>query len=143
MNEKRLSAYCRAEVENLDQLLVEINKLNKKLSKAEPTLVELAALGTFLHNFYNGIENILKRILIAKNISVPQNPTWHKDLLDKAGGERIINDSLKDKLLTYLVFRHYFVHSYGFELVWREMAPLAGDLDQTYRLFLTAIKKYL
>ena len=103
MNEKRLSAYCRAEVENLDQLLVEINKLNKKLSKAEPTLVELAALGTFLHNFYNGIENILKRILIAKNISVPQNPTWHKDLLDKAGGDRIINDSLKDKLLTYLV----------------------------------------
>ena len=143
MNEKRLSAYCRAEIENLDRLLVEIKKLTKKSSKADPTLVELAALGTFFHNFYNGIENILKRVLFAKNISVQKSPTWHKDLLERASKEKIISDSTRDKLFPYLTFRHYFIHSYGFELIWREMEPLARVVEETYASFREAIGKYL
>ena len=31
----------------------------------------MAAIGTFLHNIYNGVENILKQIIVAKGGELP------------------------------------------------------------------------
>ncbi len=52
------------------------------MEREEKTVIELAAIGTFLHNIYNGIENILKQIIVAKNVEMPMSGTWHKDLLN-------------------------------------------------------------
>ena len=45
------------EMENISIVLEELKKTKDKSNK---TLVELAGIGTFLHNVYNGVENILK-----------------------------------------------------------------------------------
>ncbi len=45
------------EMENVPIVLEELKKIKDKPNK---TSVELAGIGAFLHNIYNGVENILK-----------------------------------------------------------------------------------
>jgi hypothetical protein len=54
------------EVENIDRLLQEMPAAEKL---AGLSVLELAGVATLLHNFYNGIENILKQILCEKHIN--------------------------------------------------------------------------
>ncbi len=56
------------EMENISIVLEELENIKDKPAKAP---VELAGIGTFLHNIYNGIENILKQALGSKGIQIP------------------------------------------------------------------------
>lgn len=58
-----------AEIENVD---ISLTHLEEAMARKEKTVIELAAMGTFLHNIYNGIENILKQILYEKKMSIPK-----------------------------------------------------------------------
>lgn len=58
-----------AEIENVD---ISLTHLKEAMARKEKTVIELAAMGTFLHNIYNGIENILKQILYEKKMSIPK-----------------------------------------------------------------------
>lgn len=83
-------------------------------------------MGTFLHNVYNGIENILKQSLKFKGIQITSGDNWHKELLSLAVVHSVISLDLSDELYEYLTFRHFFVHAYGFML---EEAPLESLVD--------------
>jgi len=48
-----------AEIENVEKALENLKEATDRKIKST---VELAAMATFLHNIYNGIENILKQI---------------------------------------------------------------------------------
>jgi len=52
-----------AEEESLSQVP---NDLRNTLVRPERTVIERAALATFLHNIYSGFENLLKQILAIK-----------------------------------------------------------------------------
>ena len=67
------------EKENVKEVLA---NLNETMARKEKSIVEIAAIATFLLNIYNGIENILKRILKAIGSDIPKSETWHKDLLE-------------------------------------------------------------
>jgi len=43
--------------------------LREALLRSDKTIIELSAIGSFLHHSYNGIENIFKRILKLKKSS--------------------------------------------------------------------------
>ena len=102
-----------AEVENVEAAL---RNLEEAMARQIKTVVELAAMGTFLHNIYNGIENILKQSLKLRNIQLAKGENWHKELLNLSVEQGVISAETSDELYEYLTFRHFFVHAYGFML---------------------------
>ncbi|MBU2445613.1 MAG: hypothetical protein KJ666_08585 [Bacteroidetes bacterium] len=82
-----------AEKENVEKAL---SNLKDVMGREEKSIVELAAIGTFLHNIYNGIENILKQILKANDVLIPKSDTWHKDLLNLSVSLGVISEGLSD-----------------------------------------------
>ena len=122
--------------------------LIKKCDDTEPEIIELTALASVLHSFYNGVENIF--ILIAKNIDKekPEGAKWHKNLLLKmneevTGRPAVISDELKDNLINYLGFRHFYRHSYSFFLDWEEIKSLVLSLIDTWEQLKRELKLFL
>jgi hypothetical protein len=126
------------DIENLDRVFEELpsHEILPQLST-----LELAGVATLLHNFYNGIENILKRILFEKEISIPQGDAWHKDLLNLAVKENILSSQMKIELGEFLAFRHFFSHAYALDLYAGRMEPLVKTAPDIYESFKIEISK--
>ena len=128
-----------AEKENVE---IALENLKLAKSKEEKTVIELAAIGTFLHNIYNGIENILKRVVVTGNVEIPVSVTWHKDLLNLSFSMGIISEKTCDELYKYLTFRHFFVHAYGFMLEEVYMEDLMNNIPEVWSQFLEEIEDF-
>ena len=135
-----LARQILAEKENVE---IALGNLKEALSRKEKSVVELAAIGTFLHNVYNGIENILKQILKAKNTEIPKSDTWHKDILNLSATQKIISKKLTDELYEYLTFRHFFVHAYGFMLDEDHLKDLSNNIPNVWNKFMSEIERFL
>lgn len=130
------SRQITAEVENVETAL---RNLEETMQRETKTVVELAAVGTFLHNVYNGIENILKQSLKQRNIPATRGENWHKELLNLSVMQGIISEDMSDELYEYLTFRHYFVHSYGFMLEEAPLEPLAQNIPMVWSRFIAEL----
>ena len=129
-----------AEKQNVEAAL---DNLNKALARTNKSTIELAAIGTFLHNIYNGIENILKQTAHLKSIEIPKSESWHKDLLNLSASKGIISEELSDQLYEYLTFRHFFIHSYGFMLEEKHLEYLATNIHDIWAEFMSEISSSL
>jgi len=105
--------------------------------------LELAGVAALLHNFYKGIENIVKQVFQEKSLSIPQGELWHRDLLLAAAEKNIISDLLLNNLKQYLAFRHYFSHAYALELFPERMEPLVKDAVALFNEFKQQIDKII
>jgi len=121
-----------AEYENIDEIIKELPEKDKL-----PCLsfLELAGVATILHNFYNGVENILKQYLLSINIPLPAGSSWHKDLLILATKNGIISEDTMYLLGEYLAFRHFFSHAYALDLYADKLEPLVENIGKVYSIF--------
>jgi uncharacterized protein YutE (UPF0331/DUF86 family) len=132
----KLPKQILAEKQNIEEAL---DNLNIALDRKNKSAIELAAIGTFLHNIYNGIENILKQTTRIKGIETPKSESWHKDLINLSVSKGIISEELSEKLYEYLTFRHFFIHSYGFMLEEKHLEDLAKNIHDIWSQFVTEI----
>ena len=102
-----------------------------------PTRIELRAIASMLHEFYNGVEHIFERVAISLGEGLPQGSYWHTNLLNQMAvareGERpaVIDEPLRARLKDHLDFRHFFRHAYGYTLEWNQMRWKAETLSDT------------
>ncbi len=129
-----------AEMENITKVLIELEEVKDRANKE---LVVLVGIGAYLQNVYTGMENILKQLLIYKNISIPDTPTWHKDLLSLAVEHDLITKETADGIGKYLFFRHFFTHAYGFLIDEAKLKPLLDNISDVYSVFEREIAKDL
>ncbi|HJH28981.1 MAG TPA: hypothetical protein C5S51_04715 [Methanosarcinaceae archaeon] len=120
-----------------------LDNFNLAWERQDKTVVELAAVGTFLHNIYNGMENILKRIILSKGIEIPNSATWHKDLLTLSSSMGVLSNALSDDLHEYLTFRHYFVHAYGFMLEESHLEDLVTNIPKFRAQFISETDNFV
>ncbi len=105
------------------------------------------ALAAMLHPFYDGAENILKRIAIEIEGGAPSREFWRRDLLDaatKPGFPRPPVGSVEwgERLGEYLRFRHLFRHACTFDLRWESMPPLGRDSESIFPRFKAEIQAF-
>ena len=122
-----------AEFELLDRTLA---ALGEAMSRPDKAMTEWMAIAGFVHNFYNGVENILKLALREVGRQTPSDsPTYHRDLIDLAKAAGVISGPLSEKLDEYRAFRHFFVHAYGIFLDPAQLEPLADGVRPVYLEF--------
>ena len=124
-------------IDDINDLVETYKDLLNKVKHKKPDLVELAALGSVMQSFYNGIEGIF--LLIAKQIDLqtPNDNAWHQTLLNQVlekTSERsnVITIETASKLAPYMKFRHFFRHAYSFMLDWERLQPLVNELETVW-----------
>jgi hypothetical protein len=103
--------------------------------------LELAGVAALLHNFYNGIENVLKQVFQSRTLPIPQGESWHRDLLLSAVEKGMLSTGLLDDLKRYLAFRHFFGHGYALNLFPERMEPLVREAESVFKRFKDEIEK--
>jgi len=144
----RLAEHVGVELEQLDRLLGTYEPLVQRCDTTPPDAIELAALAAMLHAFYNGIENLLKRIAVESGEALPSGDTWHRRLLEQMSAPTdrrpaVLDETLRSGLRLYLDFRHVFRHSYTFDLRWEKMRELVLGCDATLAALRTSVARLL
>ncbi|XOF33257.1 MAG: hypothetical protein ACL93V_14820 [Candidatus Electrothrix sp. YB6] len=128
-----LQGKVEAEFEHIDLV---INELPQHDRLSSLSILELAGVSTLIHNFSNGIENILKQLLKSRGICLPTGGSWHKELLNMSAKEQVISPALKNTLGEYLAFRHFFIHAYALDLYPDRMEPLVSQCENVYLMLM-------
>ena len=134
----KLPEHVGLDREQLHRLLEKHRPLLDACTRRLPNDIELSALAAMLHSFYNGVENILKRIAIETGNPAPRGEFWHKNLLDSMAGATnrraaVLSPQLHATLQEYMEFRHVFRHAYVFDLRWAKMEHLVLGCERTLR----------
>ena len=103
--DKIIKEQINFKLNDIDKLFSEYELIFEKIKQEEPDLFDMTILGSVLHSFYNGLENIFE--IIAKNIdnSVPSGNKSH----------------------------HFYRHAYSFQFNWEKMKPLVDNVNVVWQ----------
>lgn len=126
-------ATLREKIEaELEQVEAALRELPPTRSLETLSVLELAGTASLLSACYHGVENILKQSLLAAGAPLPSGAAWHRDLLFSAATQGVISAATRDRMAAYMAFRHYFTHSYGFELEAARLQPLVRGVRPAF-----------
>ena len=136
------------EISKIDMLVDKSSLLLIKCRSIEPDFFDLNAVGSILHSFYNGLENIFKLIHKAFDGTPFTNTMWHSELFYSMFKETetrkpVLPNELSNTLKEYLGFRHVFRHSYGYELDWERLNPLFSNMNDSWISVRNCIVKFM
>lgn len=101
----------------------------------EDLLVDATALN--VHGYYAGLERVFTLIAERIDLSLPDGPSWHQDLLRQMTTElpgvraAVLSPEIYPALDRYRGFRHVVRNVYAYVLDPRLLAVLVADLPET------------
>jgi len=146
---EELEEEIAVELEALESTVSELLSLQGDVASREPTVREKTAAAAFLAQFYNGVENILKRISRYHNVTIPSGETWHVDLFQqycspiKPDLPTLLDKPMSSALAPYRRFRHVAFHGYGFQLEWERMAEGVAMIQNVFSQLKSQLSDYL
>lgn len=130
------------EISQIDELVNKSQVLISLCKAKSPDFIEISAIGSILHSFYNGIESIFVLIAKEKKFKGFSKEQWHKDLLSFIFDEqKILSQDIKTVLIEYMGFRHFFRHSYGYTIQWEKCSHLFLNIAKNWDRIKTEIDK--
>lgn len=129
----RLIAEINDELQALAHIQGRVHRAQARFVATSPDEFELGGIAITLHDFYNGAENIFKRVATELNGGLPAGRGWHVQLLRDMAMElpglhpAVIRRETAALLKEYLDFRRVVRHTYGFDLRWE---PIKGLLSR-------------
>ena len=149
MKPEELREEIAIELELMEATVRELSALQHDLAGREPTVREKTAAAAFLAQFYNGVENILKRISRFHAVPLPTGDTWHVDLFKRfymppyEPLPALFDEPLASALAPFRKFRHVVYHGYGFELDWSRMREGIERVESVFTQFRSVLSDYL
>jgi hypothetical protein len=153
MHPTELRADVDAELAQMRRVIRELQALQQDVAGRTPTLREKVAGAGFLAQFYNGVENILKRISSFHGVTPPDSARWHVALFERfcvtatspAAQElpTLFDNDLAEDMAKYRGFRHFARANYGVELNWSLMAQGIALVHDTFVQFEKQVLRYL
>lgn len=145
-----LRADIAEELTRLERLGQEFASVRHKLDLGPEQVpsYDRGAIGYLLHNFYNGCENIFRRIAAFFENDIGRN-SWHSDLLRRMKLEiegyrpAVIDDALYRLLEDLRAFRHVFRNAYSFELDWERERLVARHLEPAAAMLREQVTSFL
>lgn len=134
----RLIKEIEFELAELEKIVLESAKLSLRFNNSPPDALETRGLGAILHDFYNGIENICKRIANEIDGGLPKGDDWHWRVLESMTLDlpqvrpALFSARTLQNLDEYRRFRHIFRHMYGSHLDWERIKPLFDKLGSVF-----------
>lgn len=155
-----LKARVDEELNNLKRLELSLKKLNLFPEIETTSLSGLAlddelscrVLGSYMHDYYCGLEKIFIHVARSFGESLPSGSQWHKELLEEMSlhisGVRtaLISKKTMAKIDELRGFRHVFRNAYGFSIdPVKEQLLLANlaDISASFKKDLKAFFKQM
>lgn len=148
MTIEELKEELSIELESMDVVVRELLSLIKDISDREPTIREKTAAAGFLAQFYNGVENILKRISRFYEIPLPAGDTWHIELFRRFCSPPftplplLFGDDLALAISPFRKFRHVVHHGYGFQIDWSRIKEGISQIEDIFIRIKSTLSDY-
>jgi len=148
MTSDELREEIEIELESMAEMVRESVQLCRDVGDGTPTMREKTAAGGFLAHFYNGVENILRRISRFYAVPLPEGGNWHvrlfRQFCEPDGHLPLLFDeTLAAKIGPFRSFRHMFFHTYGFQLDWQRMRTGIGQIEDIFWDFRNVVLLFL
>jgi hypothetical protein len=149
MNAHELRFQIDTECSDIQQTLDDLKQIQDIITTRELTVFERSGVALMLSSFYNGVENILKRLCKYHDIPLPKTETWHLDLFKRFCEPpmkplpRIFTKEQEEKWGKYRKFRHVVHHGYAFKLLWEYMMQGVIESEDLYSAFKAIIEEHL
>lgn len=149
MTSEDLRYEIETELDFLEQTVNELAALQNDIGDREPTIRERTAASAFLAQFYNGVENILKRINRYQGVPLPTGDSWHIDLFNRfcEPGHKnlpiLFDSALAPIMASFRKFRHVVHHGYGFQIEWDRLRDGISQITSVFDAFRDRLLQYL
>jgi hypothetical protein len=129
----------------IDKLLLMINQIGD----LEPNPWQKNAAALFCVQFYNGIENIFKRIIRSYSIQMPKSERSHSEIFEWFSTDKennlpiLITNDIRDYILAFMRIRHLVIHNYSTQYEWKRLKIAIIAMPDIFSRFSSNVNDFL